>query len=389
MSSRDVILSSTDRRTFLGIVAGTAAVTLANRATIPTHQFPNVVVPESYASFDPSNAHIAINWAVDEVLRLGGGIVRLGTQTTQVYTIRATIVVKSGVTLEGISRSIQILNASTAQHQRVELRNNGTVRSLRVTGTTSNYTRNNGIEVTEEGSNMGQSGWTIDNVEVDAHKGDGIIAQQGSANAVINNCYSHDNGLAGIQIIHRAIAKQQNITVSNNVCERNGYNGIDCNGSFCTIRGNTCRYNGQTSDSTPDKNGILVTSVLGVPVEGTVVENNTSENNVRCGIFVGGDQLNGNRATFNTCRGNLESGVMIEALKNQSNLNITVSDNTSDNNGRWGYYMATGGGDPINCCGTVTFAEFKRNKACGNSEGQYLVSPAPDSTNLVCGNPCC
>ncbi len=375
---------SIQRRTFIGLVGSATLGGVVPESLIAPRIAQVVKTPEEF-SLDPNNAQIAIQAAIDEVQRLGGGIVRLGTQSTTVYTIRAKVVVKPSVTLEGTSISIQIRNESTALYQRVELRDNSAIRTLHITGSAANPAGTNGIEITADPGPNGQSGWSIDNCEIDYQKGNGIIAQIGSKHGHITNCNCHHNGMAGIQVIYNSTF----ITVAANTCTLNGLNGIDCNGSNCTIRDNACRQNGQ-DPSTSDRNGILVTSVVSVAANYNLVENNVCENNTRCGIFVGGDSLTGNRLIGNICNSNAESGIMLEALggqvPTQNNLNLVVIDNRGSANGRWGVYMATGG-DSQYCCGNVTFARFKFNDICG-ADGGYLVNPPADTTNICCGVPC-
>jgi len=145
-------------------------------------------------------------------------------------------------------------------------------------GTTDIVLEDNVIEqAAENGINTGggSSRWTIRNNLVRNNTGDGIFLASGTSDSIIS-----DNILVG-----------------------NGANGVDCNGSGNTIRGNISKGNGIPGGPI-DRNGILISGILdGSSANYNSVVGNETSYNGGSGITIRADL--GTYANYNVVSGNV------------------------------------------------------------------------------------
>lgn len=350
----------------------------------PEPPYPYYIYPEDLASFDVQDVAPAINEALASAATSGLWVL-LGRDYSE-YAFRTPIYVggyEEYVTLIGTSGSwrIRLRNVSSASNRdRLIMLRRGILHGLHICSNGANPAGTPGVDAGADAPDGSGDQWTVSGCEIEGFNGIGLNFGNFTSYCDVQDNYIHHNSYnAGIQVGMDCLHNN----IKGNRVEFNGYNGIDCNGSYNTIAHNSCQYNGTTSATTPDKNGILVGGL--VFPDGTrtnsidnVIEHNYCKQNGRCGIFVGGGHMARTIIRHNEAhehQGN--SGIMVEALDAvATNTDLTITDNI----GAFNEHHAI----RENGVGTVTYNQFVRNvgyKVASNPYACFSISVPVDSSN--------
>lgn len=333
-----------------------------------------VLYPEDFG-LDPYDVAPAINAAIEAAAAGGGCVVELGKSRSE-YQFRSDIWLnhhgsENYVTLRGTSRSIILRNVGGSGllgPALLHIHRKGILQTLRVSG--AGYS----LEATTKGVNSGADAstlgnadfWTIEDCEIDGFPYSGINFGDYTRNCIVRRTIVRDNGDAGIQIGRFNTFH----SITNNNVRANAKNGIDCNGSDCTISGNECYGNGHYAGATSDRHGIFIAGVLGASADRNKATYNNCHHNTRAGIFAGEGSTADTEIRNNTSSDNTGAGIMVQ----EPSVNLKITDNTVERNSEGGIWQNSGSG--------VTYAEFLRNSAVGNAVACWRgVIPTPDASN--------
>jgi Right handed beta helix region len=214
----------------------------------------------------------------------------------------------------------------------------------------------------EAGINTGGSAlrWTIQNNLFRNNIGDGVFLASGTSDSI----------------------------VSDNIVTNNGANGIDCNCSGTTIRGNVSKSNGVPGGPI-DRNGILISGILGGASANynSIVGNETSFNG-GSGITIRADS--GTYANYNVVSGNVShdnggtnengDGIQLDGSDFGTWAGNAVVGNTVYNNQRFGIEV-----DGQNATGISTTLISSNTSAQNGNTGIFL-STANVTDTLVVNN---
>jgi hypothetical protein len=188
------------------------------------------------------------------------------------------------------------------------------------------------------GPDAPQGGYRVVDCVIERFIGIGLNLGGYAPGAIVERCTIRDNHDAGIQFG----VGTDGCVVRDSVVVRNGFNGIDCNGSRNLIEGNDCSGNGRVGARAPvpntdDRNGILVVG-LGQHARGNRLVGNTCDGNLRSGIMVAaGDRgVSDTLVRDNRCAGNGDGGLTVQGGRGGARHTGTrVVGNTFRDN-RWG-----------------------------------------------------
>ena len=325
---------------------------------------------------DGANDGPAIQAAVRQLSAAGGGVLALAPGTCILNgTIKSARV---PITFRGAGRDSTILQWTTDVHGLTVTGDGSVIRDLTIRGVSGD------LPGSGFGINSGNAlNLTVRDCTIEAWPGGGLnTGGGGSAWLIADNIVRH-NYADGIYIADGT----SHSTVSGNLVEGNGANGIDINGSANLIVDNTVTANGLRHPiHTADTWGILIQAIgaQGVHADSNVVRGNAVYGQAHGpGIAIRGD--GSFHANFNVVDSNQtyenETGIQVDGSATGPIEGTLVIGNTATNNARAGIAVATGNSTPI---GT----RIANNVATGNETGIYLDHPVETTMidNTLAGN---
>ena len=275
------------------------------------------------------------------------------------YIVDNSILVKSGICLEGMGAGTVIKlknNITSGVHVEFNIIQNSditngnswiSIKNLRIDGNIqfqdAFYTSVMGVYF-EKVYNSLISNLLVSNIPYYG----GIVFINSLDNKIIS-CTSNNNNATGIIVSSRS-------TVLNNICNGNGYFGMQIQGNNCTISNNICNYNGENGlyiyngDMTPyiAPTNIAITSNMSsfnqwcgmflVDISHSNISNNVCNENGCDGIYIGGGSGgNNNNISSNTCLQNSQendysSNISLVTSCNYNNIQNNILRSSSSGN---------------------------------------------------------
>ncbi len=377
MDDSVVTQRSFDRRALLGggLAVGGAATALlagAHPALAATAPDPRPGVTVTTLTGD------AIQAAIDG-LPVSGGTVALVDGT---YMVSRSIVLRSGVTLLGASRSGTILQLAPAANKIVIVNAdvvNGNpgiaIRSLTIDGNRARQTSGGAVHgiYLVRCPNLRLDDLEVANCRTTgiALSGEGVVTRVGH----VSNIYAHDNGYNGINVYHAL----REIAYTNITCDSNALDGFDLGHSEVLVNGIQCNHNG--------RDGFRTDSIFSSQLHGI-----TANLNGRYGIAL--LALIDSVGTGWMAHNNAQKQAVPDIWWDGGVISYGLSEHTVVSGVSCGPVHVSTWGDPYPFAGKETYGLAFASNIVGNvavlglyaskgTLGRYLLPPASASSKLL------